>query len=127
MQNKKKHLQKEERFLIEKMLRINKSITYIAKLLERGISTVSEEVSRNGGQRSYDSKRAQFKALERQANKKIHSNKVIANRRLRRQVEALLGQGLSPESASLKLRNTKGRSIVSGKSIRKFLINIRRQ
>jgi len=121
MKNKKKHLQKEERFLIEKMLRINKSISYISELLERGLSTISEEISRNGGIAGYDSKKAQIEASKRQLNKKIYCNKVISNRGLRNKVENYLSQGLSPEAVSIKLRDGKKNFGVSGKSIRKFI------
>ncbi len=121
LKNKRKHLEKEERFLIEKMLRINKSFGYIAKLLDRGISTVSEEVSRNGGREGYKSNLAQIKAKERQANKKLELNKVMRSERIRKQVDLLLSSGKSPEFISLSLRKKSKMMYVSPKSIRKYL------
>jgi len=49
LKNKKKHLQKEERFCIEKMLKQGKSFGEISRVLGRGLSTISEEVNENGG------------------------------------------------------------------------------
>ena len=49
MANKRGHLVKEERFFIEKSLRVGDSLRSIAIRLERGVSTISEEVIRNGG------------------------------------------------------------------------------
>ena len=46
--NKKKHLQKEERFCIEKMLKKDRSFSEISRTLGRGLSTISEEVNGNG-------------------------------------------------------------------------------
>ena len=122
--NKKKHLQKEERFLIEKMLRIGKNLSYISRLLERGISTVSEEVSRNGGRSEYSSYSAQNKANTMQLRKKEKLNKVISNKRIRNIVDKLLSINLSPEIISNKLRSKS--LLVSSKSIRKYRVLISR-
>jgi len=122
MKNKKTHIKKEERFLIEKMLKINKSITEIAKLLERGVSSISEEVSRNGGVKRYNSATADLKAKERQQTKKASLNKVSRNKKLQTLITKYRLKGLSPEkiSAELKLKNNESLD-VSPKSIRKYL------
>jgi IS30 family transposase len=122
MINKKTHIKKEERFFIEKMLKINKTITEIAKLLERGVSSISEEISRNGGVSNYNSTTAEFQAKERQINKKLYQNKVIKNKRIKVVVEKYLTQGLSPEKISLTLKQKKSKQLyVSAKSIRKYI------
>lgn len=121
MKNKKKHLQKEERFLVEKMIKANKSFGYIAKLLDRGISTISLEVDRNGGKEEYDSNRAQIRAIERQSSKKVSSNKLVKNKSLRAAVLRELKKGLSPEQIALNQKNKKSKLYSSGKSIRKYL------
>lgn len=122
MINKKTHIKKEERFFIEKMLKINKTITEIAKLLERGVSSISEEISRNGGVSNYNSSTAEFQAKERQINKKLYQNKVIKNKRIKAVVEKYLTQGLSPEKISLTLKQKKSKQLyVSAKSIRKYI------
>ncbi|MEI7720256.1 MAG: helix-turn-helix domain-containing protein [bacterium] len=70
MANKKKHLRKEERFCIEKMLGQNKSFGEVARTLGRGISTISEEVNANGGRTRYDAQKAHHRAYLKQWRKK---------------------------------------------------------
>ena len=53
LKNKKKHLSDNERFCIEKMLKAGETITKIAKTLERGLSTISEEIKANGGREAH--------------------------------------------------------------------------
>jgi len=43
--NKKKHLDKEERFCIDRLLKQRKSFGEIGRTLGRGLSTISEEVN----------------------------------------------------------------------------------
>jgi IS30 family transposase len=125
MKNKKTHIKKEERFLIEKMLKINKSITEIARLLERGVSSISEEVSRNGGIGRYSSTTADLKARERQQTKKASLNKVSRNKKLQVLIKKYRLEGLSPEKISVKLKLKKQVLLdVSPKSIRKYLKQI---
>jgi len=121
MSNKKNHLKKEERFLIEKMLGIGKSINYISALLERGVSTVSKEVSRYGGKNSYNSNHAHNQANHRQSNKKIKSNKVISNKPIRNLVDKLIIKRLSPEAISNVLKTKSKSMYASPKSIRKYI------
>lgn len=121
MKNKKKHLQKEERFLIEKMLKTNKSFGYIAELLERGISTISLEVSRNGGRNAYTSSLAQDRALKSQSYKKLELNKIIINIKIRKVVDKLLKEGNSAESISFLLSKKSRSMYASPKSIRKYM------
>ncbi|MFA6258816.1 MAG: helix-turn-helix domain-containing protein, partial [Candidatus Paceibacterota bacterium] len=54
LKNKKKHLKKEERFCIERMLKMGKSFGEIARTLDRGLSTISGEANGNGGRGRYD-------------------------------------------------------------------------
>ncbi|MFA6258929.1 MAG: helix-turn-helix domain-containing protein [Candidatus Paceibacterota bacterium] len=62
LNNKRKHLQKEERFCIEKMLGQGKSFGEVARTLGRGVSTISEEVNENRGRKKYDAKKAHHRA-----------------------------------------------------------------
>ena len=121
MSNKKNHLQKEERFLIEKMLSTGKSINYIARLLERGVSTVSEEVSRYGGRSAYSSNYAHIQANKRQSSKKKDSNKVLSSKPIKNLVDKLLAQRYSPEDISKVLKSRSSRMYASPKSIRKYI------
>ena len=96
--NKKKHLRKEERFCIEKMLRQEKSFGEIGRTLDRGVSTISEEVNENGGRKKYKAEKAHRRAYLKQYRKKRNCNKVAMNGDLLRFVERRLEQGWSPET-----------------------------
>ena len=96
LKNKKKHLRKEERFCIEKMLRQSKSFSEVARTLGRGLSTISEEVKENGGRENYNAKKANHRAQLKQYWKKKNCNKVAMDGHLSRFVEKNLGKGWSP-------------------------------
>jgi IS30 family transposase len=119
--NKKKHLRKEERFCIEKMIGAKSSFGEIARTLERGLSTISEEVKANGGRERYDAKKAHHRAYLKQWRKKKDCNKVALDGHLVRFVEKNLRRGWSPETISARLKKQSGLGYASGKSIRKFI------
>jgi IS30 family transposase len=119
MANKKKHLTKEERFLIEKCLAAGDSLRSIAQRLGRGVSTVSEEVVRCGGREKYDAQRARHRAYLRQWRKKRSCKKVALDSFLARFVEEKLRAHWSPERIAGYLRRTH-RPYASPKAIRKF-------
>lgn len=121
MANKKKHLVKEERFCIEKMLGEGESFGKIARTLGRGVSTVSEEVNENGGREKYRAKRAALRAYFRQYRKKRECNAVAMNGHVQRFVEKKLKVGWSPETIAVRLRHQSGIGYASGKSIRKYI------
>ena len=119
--NKKKHLTKEERFCIEKMLGRGKSFGEISRTLERGLSTVSEEVNENGGRDAYSAEQADHRAYLKQYWKKKNCNKVAMDGHLSRFVEKKLSCGWSPETISCRLEIQSGLRYASAKSIRKFI------
>lgn len=119
--NKRKHLQKEERFCIEKMLKQYKSFSEIGRVLGRGLSTISEEVNENGGRKIYDAEKADRRASLKQYWKKKNCNKVAMNGHLTRFVEKKLVKGWSPETISSRLEIQSGIGYASSKSIRKFI------
>lgn len=119
--NKKKHLQKEERFCIEKMLKQSKSFSEIGRVLGRGISTISEEVNENGGGERYRAEKADRRAYLKQYWKKKNCNKVAMNGNLTKFVEKKLAKGWSPETISSRLEIQSGIGHASPKSIRKFI------
>jgi IS30 family transposase len=121
LKNKKKHLQKEERFCIEKMLKQSKSFGEISRTLGRGLSTISEEVNENGGRERYSAKRADHRACLKQYWKKKNCNKVAMDGHLSRFVEKSLRKGWSPERISCRLEIQSGIPYASRKSIRKFI------
>jgi IS30 family transposase len=119
--NKKKHLRKEERFCIEKLLKIGQSFSEIGRALGRGLSTISEEVNENGGRKRYNAEVADHRAYLKQYWKKKHCNKVVRNGHLSRFVEKKLSLGWSPETISMRLEIQSGLPYASRKSIRKFI------
>ncbi len=121
LKNKKKHLKKEERFCIEKMLKQGSSFSEIARILDRGLSTISEEVNENGRRRKYRAEMADHRAYLKQYWKKKNCNKVAMNSHLSRFVEKSLSKGWSPETISMRLEIQSGLPYASRKSIRKFI------
>src|SRR3989344_7140397 len=119
--NKRQHLSEKERFCIEKLLRIDKSFSEIARTLNRGLSTISEEVNENGGRVLYNARIAHKRAYFKQYRKKRECNKVAMNGDLSRHVEKSLERGLSPEAISVRIEEEKKYEYASGKSIRKFI------
>lgn len=119
--NKKKHLQKEERFCVEKMLLQKKSFGEISRTLSRGLSTISEEVNENGGRRKYNAEKADHRAHLKQYWKKKNCNKVAMDGHLYKFVEKSLSKGWSPERISCRLEIQSGLKYASPKSIRKFV------
>jgi IS30 family transposase len=121
LKNKKKHLGKEERFCIEKMLKQGKSFGEISRILGRGISTISEEVNGNGGRDKYKAEQAHHRAYMKQYRKKRNCNKVAMDNNLSKFVEKKLSCGWSPETISDRLKIQSGLKYASRKSIRKFI------
>lgn len=121
LKNKKKHLQIEERFCIEKLLRKEKSFSEIARVLGRGLSTISEEVNENGGRDKYNAEQANHRAYIKQYWKKKNCNKVAMDNNLSKFVEKKLSCGWSPETISDRLKIQSGLKYASRKSIRKFI------
>jgi transposase, IS30 family len=121
MANKKKHLSDNERFCIEKMCKAGQSLVDISKILDRGKSTICEEVKANGGRKRYCAERAIHRAYLKQYRKKRNCNKVALDGHLVRFVEKKLEAGWSPESISSRLEIQSGLAYASPKSIRKFI------
>ena len=121
MANKKKHLSEKERFCIEKMLRTGDSLGKIARTLGRGVSTMSEEVSENGGKDKYNAAKAEMRAYFKQYRKKRDCNGVAQNSHVQEFVEKKLETGWSPETISSRLKRQSGIGYASPKSIRKYI------
>jgi len=118
--NKGKHLQKVERFCIEKLLKRGRSFSEISRTLGRGLSTISEEVNENGGRNNYNAEQADHRAYLKQYWKKKNCNKVAMDNHLSKFVEKKLSCGWSPETISDRLKIQSGLKYASRKSIRKF-------
>lgn len=119
MANKKVHLTAEERFLIERCLQAGDTYRAVAKRLKRGVSTVSEEVSENGGRVRYDAKKAHQRAYLKQRWKKRDCLVVAMDPFLAKFVDEKLRLRWSPERISGYLKRQSD-SYASPKAIRKF-------
>lgn len=119
MANKKEHLTREERFFIETCLKAGDSLREIARHLPRGLSTISEEVSDNGGRHAYDAKSAQKRARLKQYFKKKDCMKVALDSFLATFVEEKLRKRWSPERIAGYLKKDR-KPYASPKAIRKF-------
>ena len=121
MPNKKKHLSYEERFFIEKMLTLGNSLKVISGALERGLSTISQELKENGGRKRYKALSAQNKSNIKQNKKKERGGKLFKEKRLRAFVYRRLKKGLSAEVISKLLKGQSRLEYASPKSIRNYL------
>ena len=120
--NKRGHLSKEERFTIEKMLKAGKEQKEIVFVLQRGESTISEEIKRGAVGGEYVAEKAQHKAYMRQYNKKKDCFKVSMNSELYKHIEKRLKEKISPEEISEETKNKKNSlQYTSAKAIRKFV------
>lgn len=116
----RKHLTKEERFCIEKLIQQGLGYRQISQTLGRGLGTICDEVKRNGGRERYCAKKAEHRAYLRQYRKKRSCNKVAMHPFMRKYVEAKLPLYWSPERISGRLKLEYG-IVCSPKSIRKYI------
>jgi IS30 family transposase len=95
------HLTSEERHYIETRLKLKESPSKIALALGRNQSTISRELNRNSGKRSYRHKQAHRKAQQRHADK---PKAVKLTTDLLDSIDSLLAQQWSPEQISGRLQ-----------------------
>jgi IS30 family transposase len=95
-------LRPSEREEISRGLRAGESMRRIADRLGRAPSTVSREVTRNGGRAGYRAWRAGAATRTRARRPKVA--KLARNPRLRAEVERLLGRRWSPQQIAHRLR-----------------------
>jgi len=94
----------EEREEISRCLRAGLSVRGIARALGRAASTVSREIRRNRGRCRYRAVRSDQNAYRRA--KRPKPRKLELHPRLRREVERMLKQRLSPEQIAARLKRT---------------------
>lgn len=101
------------------------SLRNIALALDRAVSTISDELSRNKVKGRYDPKKAAHKAYVRRKYAKYQGMKIVQHARLRARVEELLKEGRSPESVAGRItKKEKGLPSISGDSIERFLKSV---
>jgi transposase, IS30 family len=98
-----KHLSCTEREEVSRHLSHGHSLRAVAKLLGRAPSTVSREVKANGGRLAYRAFQGEESATIR--SRRPREVKLVANTRLRREVEHRLIQRWSPQQISARLRD----------------------
>lgn len=117
------HLNLYERQRIERYLKAEKSRRFIAAKLDRGVSSISDEVRENSVNGIYDAKKADFKAYQRRWRSKIQCMKVNQDPVLKKFVtDAMERDHQSPEGISGRLKHVeKGLQYASTKAIYKFV------
>ncbi len=98
------------------------SLREIAEVLQRSISTLSDELHRNEVNGAYDPKKANHKAYVRRKNSKYQGMHIVAENELREFVEDNLLDGQSPENIAGRLSEIEERLPgVSKDSIYRFI------
>jgi IS30 family transposase len=114
-----------ERQRIEKYLRKQRSLQFIADKLDRSKSSIHDEIKQNSVNGKYDAKKAQHKAYVKRKYSKTQSLKVVNDFNLWDFVESNIKADQSPEGISGRLRNVeKQLPYASTKAIYKFVYSV---
>lgn len=117
-----KHFCFFERKRIERFLRKGKSRRFIAQKLDRGLSSVSDEIKLNSLNGKYDAQKAEAKARLRRQNSKLQCMKVAMDPILKNFVIENISDDQSPEGISGRLKEAeKHIPYASTKAIYKFV------
>lgn len=101
------------------------SLRAIAKVLERGVSTLSEEIGRNATRGTYHAKKAHHKAYVRRKYAKYQGMKIVGNAALRSFVEAMLMDDQSPEAIAGRIAHKERQlPVISKESIYRYLKSV---
>lgn len=118
------HFGKTERLELSILLKKGYSIRDIARELRRNPSSVSREIKDNSVNGEYDPHKAQHKAYVKRKYSKYQGMKVNENRWLEDRVREGLQQYWTPEEIAGRLSYEYGRSVISFKSIYKWLYSV---
>ena len=122
---KGKHLTKVERREIKILTDRGYSQREISRAMDRGKSSISEEIGRNSVDGIYDPEKASHKAYVRRKYSKYQGMKIVENVELRRYVEEKLYEDWSPKLIAGRLRDVeKGFARVSHEGIYKYIVSI---
>lgn len=123
--NKKKHITHNERVKIEGWIQSGTTQKEMARMLERGQSTVSEEIKRGTNKYGvYCADYGDHRQYIKQYWKKKECAVISRCRELQIYIERRIRQGLSPEQISTWLKNKqRGLPYISAKGIRKWIQN----
>lgn len=119
------HLSENERRRIERLRKSAHGVREIAKILDRGIGTISEEIRKNSVRGIYNAKKAEHKAHVRRKYSKQQCLKVVSHPELRRYVEEKLKEEWSPELIAGRIKNVdRHLPRVSPKAIYAFVYSV---
>lgn len=113
------HLSADERVVIEKLLRVDQTIRFIADVLERSPNTVAWEIEHNSVEGSYTARKANHKAYATRWRVKRDCMKVALDTFLTRLVTEKLEKKWSPKQISGHLKK-EYTVVCSAKAIYKF-------
>jgi IS30 family transposase len=117
-----KHFDFSEREKIERFLRKERSLRWISRLLDRSVSSISEEIKNNSVKGKYTAKKAEHKAYVKRQESKRDCLKVAMDVDLKKFVIENIKDDQSPEGISGRLKHIeKGIKYASGKAIYKFV------
>jgi len=117
-----KQINFSERKMIEKMLKQGMTVRAIGRVLNRGHSTISEEISKNKSphEAQYNAELAQARHEKRHLNKG-NKSKLIRKEKLKEHVIEKLEEDWSPEQIAGELRERCGMTIISHETIYQFI------
>jgi IS30 family transposase len=116
------HFNLGERKRIARYLKQGKSLREMARILDRCVSSISDEIKNNSVGGIYDAKKAQHKAFVKREKSKRDCLKVAMNTELQKFVVENMLDDQSPEGISGRLKYIeKGITYASGKAIYKFI------
>src|SRR3989338_546785 len=119
------HLSESERRRIERQLVAGKGVREIARLLHRGVGTISEEISRNKVRGRYKARKDKKKWYVRRRQSKLQSLAVIQDPGVRTFVEQKLSIGWSAQLIAGRFKKVLGHSDgPSTKAVYKFLYSV---
>ncbi len=114
-----KHLNKEERRILARLLKQHESIRTIAKIIGRSHTTISREINRNLTSRYYHPLHAEFVARVRQW--ECHRRERLKTKALKRKIESWLRQKWSPEIIAGRFKREQGKHVISHEAIYQWL------
>jgi len=124
-QTKYKHIKKAERLEITILVERKYKIREIARVLKRSPSTISEEISKNSVNGTYNPYKAQQKAYVKRKYSKYQGMKVVEDNQLRNYVEEKLKEDWSPEEIAGRLKEVdKYIKYASREAIYKFIYSV---
>ena len=123
--HKYSHISLVERKEIEMLLDEGRSQNYIAKTLQRGKGTISEEIRENKVNEIYDAKKAHHKAYVKRKYSKYQGMKIVGSKETRDYVEKHLKDDQSPETISGRMKEVDTHIPYAGKrAIYKYIYSV---